>query len=71
MVMGHTAEQVAVKYGVSRDDQDAFAVSSHQKAAKAIAEGKFEDEIVPVDVTVREVDGLSLSPGAHLHRQRK
>ena len=56
MGMGHTAEQVAVKYGVSREDQDAFAVSSHQKAAKAIAEGKFEDEIVPVDVTVREVD---------------
>ncbi|QSG00264.1 acetyl-CoA C-acetyltransferase [Bacillus paralicheniformis] len=56
MGMGHTAEQVAVKYGVSRDDQDAFAVSSHQKAAKAITEGKFEDEIVPVDVTVREVD---------------
>ena len=56
MGMGHTAEQVAVKYGVSREDQDAFAVNSHQKAAKAIAEGKFEDEIVPVDVTVREVD---------------
>lgn len=56
MGMGHTAEQVAVKYGVSREDQDAFAVSSHQKAAKAVAEGKFEDEIVPVDVTVREVD---------------
>ncbi|MFC8149536.1 acetyl-CoA C-acetyltransferase [Bacillus paralicheniformis] len=56
MGMGHTAEQVAVKYGVSREDQDAFAVSSHQKAANAIAEGKFEDEIVPVDVTVREVD---------------
>lgn len=56
MGMGHTAEQVAVKYGVSRDDQDAFAVNSHQKAAKAIAEGKFEDEIVPVDVTIREVD---------------
>nr|MDH3153330.1 acetyl-CoA C-acetyltransferase [Bacillus licheniformis] len=56
MGMGHTAEQVAVKYGVSREDQDAFAVNSHQKATKAIAEGKFEDEIVPVDVTVREVD---------------
>ncbi|WP_195581223.1 acetyl-CoA C-acetyltransferase [Bacillus licheniformis] len=56
MGMGHTAEQVAVKYGVSREDQDAFAVNSHQKAAKAIVEGKFEDEIVPVDVTVREVD---------------
>ncbi|MFN2744186.1 MULTISPECIES: acetyl-CoA C-acetyltransferase [Bacillus] len=56
MGMGHTAEQVAVKYGVSREDQDAFAVRSHQNAAKAIAEGKFADEIVPVEVTVREVD---------------
>ncbi|MDA7027489.1 acetyl-CoA C-acetyltransferase [Bacillus sp. CLL-7-23] len=56
MSMGHTAEQVAIKYGVSREDQDAFAVSSHQKAAKAIAEGKFADEIVPVEVTLRNVD---------------
>ncbi|PGY15248.1 acetyl-CoA C-acetyltransferase [Bacillus sp. AFS031507] len=55
MGMGHTAEQVAMKYGISRDDQDAFAVRSHQRAAKAIAEGKFVDEIVPVDVTIRTV----------------
>ncbi|KYD08850.1 acetyl-CoA C-acetyltransferase [Heyndrickxia sporothermodurans] len=55
MGMGHTAEQVAQKFGVSREDQDAFAVRSHQKAAKAIAEGKFADEIVPVDVTLRSV----------------
>ncbi|WML54646.1 acetyl-CoA C-acetyltransferase [Neobacillus sp. PS3-12] len=55
MSMGHTAEQVAKKYGISREDQDAFAVSSHQKAAKAIREGKFVDEIVPVDVTIRSV----------------
>ncbi|MEH7082844.1 acetyl-CoA C-acetyltransferase [Neobacillus drentensis] len=55
MGMGHTAEQVAMKYGISREDQDAFAVRSHQKAAKAIAEGKFVDEIVPVDVTIRTV----------------
>ncbi|QCJ45298.1 acetyl-CoA C-acetyltransferase [Bacillus sp. S3] len=55
MGMGHTAEQVAVKYGISREDQDAFAVRSHQRAAKAIAEGKFVDEIVPVDVTIRSV----------------
>jgi acetyl-CoA acyltransferase len=53
MGMGHTAEQVAQKYGISREDQDAFAVRSHQRAAKAIAEGKFVDEIVPVDVTIR------------------
>ncbi|MBO8176240.1 MAG: acetyl-CoA C-acetyltransferase [Bacillus sp. (in: Bacteria)] len=56
MSMGHTAEEVAKKYGITREEQDAFAVRSHQKAAKAIKEGKFQDEIVPVDVTVRQVD---------------
>ncbi|MCM3455912.1 acetyl-CoA C-acetyltransferase [Heyndrickxia oleronia] len=55
MGMGHTAEQVAQKFDVSREDQDAFAVRSHQRAAKAIAEGKFIDEIVPVNVTLRSV----------------
>ncbi|MGN1400135.1 MAG: acetyl-CoA C-acetyltransferase [Bacillus sp. (in: firmicutes)] len=55
MGMGHTAEEVAKKYGISREEQDAFAVRSHQKAAVAIQEGKFEDEIVPVEVTRRSV----------------
>ncbi|WP_100401961.1 acetyl-CoA C-acetyltransferase [Bacillus sp. FJAT-42315] len=55
MSMGHTAEEVAKKYGISREEQDAFAVRSHERAAKAIAEGKFVDEIVPVDVTLRHV----------------
>lgn len=55
MSMGHTAEQVAKKYGVSREEQDTFAVRSHQRAAKAIREGKFAEEIVPVEVTVRSV----------------
>jgi acetyl-CoA acyltransferase len=55
MGMGHTAEEVAKKYGISREDQDAFAVRSHQKAAKAIQEGKFVDEIVPVNVISRSV----------------
>ncbi len=55
MGMGHTAEEVAKKYGISREDQDAFAVRSHQKAAKAIQDGKFVDEIVPVEVTFRSV----------------
>ena len=41
---------------VSREDQDAFAVRSHERAAKAIAEGKFEDEIVPVEVEKHYVD---------------
>lgn len=56
MGMGHTAEEVAKKYNVSREDQDAFAVRSHELAAKAIQEGKFVDEIVPVEVVQRYVD---------------
>lgn len=55
MGMGHTAEEVAKRYGVSRKDQDEFAVESHRRAAKAIREGKFNDEIVPVEVTERVV----------------
>ncbi|MCL6586391.1 MAG: acetyl-CoA C-acetyltransferase [Anoxybacillus sp.] len=60
MSMGHTAEQVAMKYGVTREDQDAFAVRSHQRAAKAIQEGKFVDEIVPVEVTIRKLENNKL-----------
>ncbi len=48
--MGTTAENVADEYKVSREDADAYAVRSHQRAAKAIDEGYFEDQIVPVDV---------------------
>ncbi|HLS22377.1 MAG TPA: acetyl-CoA C-acetyltransferase [Pseudogracilibacillus sp.] len=57
MGMGHTAEEVAKRYGVSREDQDAFAVESHKRAAKAIKEGKFDDEIVPVEVVQRVEKG--------------
>jgi acetyl-CoA acyltransferase len=48
--MGLTAEAVAKKFNVSREDQDAFAYNSHQKAVKAIAEGKFDRQIVPITV---------------------
>lgn len=48
--MGQTAENVASRYGVSREEQDAFAVASHQKAAAATKEGRFKGEIVPVPV---------------------
>jgi len=48
--MGLTAENLAEKYDISREDQDAFAVQSHQRAAKAIRAGKFKAEIVPVQV---------------------
>ena len=46
--MGITAENVAEKYGISRERQDAFACASHRKAAAAIQAGKFKDEIIPV-----------------------
>lgn len=48
--MGMTAENIAEKYGISREEQDAFALLSQQKAARAIAEGRFKDEIVPLTV---------------------
>src|SRR3954470_14795430 len=54
--MGQTAENVAEQYNVSRDDQDAFAVRSQQKAAKARAAGRFTSEIVPVDVPQKKGD---------------
>ncbi|PZO84350.1 MAG: acetyl-CoA C-acyltransferase [Micavibrio aeruginosavorus] len=47
--MGETAENLAKKYSISRADQEAFAVASHQKAAKAREAGKFNDEIVPIN----------------------
>lgn len=56
MSMGHTAEEVAMRYNVSREDQDAFAVQSHQRMAAAIAEGKFKNEIIPLDVVLRDTD---------------
>ncbi len=56
MGMGHTAEEVARQYNVSREDQDAFAVRSHVLAEKAIQEGKFNDEIVPIEVEQHYVD---------------
>ncbi len=48
--MGHTAEAVAVKYEVTREQADAFSVESHSRAANAIDNGYFKDEIVPVTV---------------------
>ena len=48
--MGITAELVADKYQISRQDQDAFSVGSHKKAAEAIAAGRFSDEIIPVEI---------------------
>jgi len=48
--MGITAENLAEKYNISREEQDIFSVESHEKACKAISDGKFKDEIIPVKI---------------------
>ena len=52
--MGMTAENIAVKYSISREEQDLFAFNSQQKAISAIDTGKFKDEIVPVEIVNRK-----------------
>jgi len=54
--MGLTAENVAEKYKISREDQDAFALRSNQLAAKAVEMGVFDDQIVPLEVEIVELD---------------
>jgi len=54
--MGLTAEEVSTKYNVNREDQDEFSFHSHQKALKAIAEGKFKSQIVPFEVEQVDFD---------------
>ncbi len=54
--MGLTAEELAKDYNVTREDADQFSVNSHDKALKAIAEGRFKDEIVPVEVEETYLD---------------
>ena len=55
--MGITAEEIAKDYKISKEDADQFALNSHQKADKAIKEGKFKDEILPVEVEETYVEG--------------
>ncbi len=60
--MGLTAENVAVRYAVSREDQDAFSYKSHQKAARAVDSGLFDPEIVPIKVELTEyVEGRAIN----------
>src|SRR5205085_7661753 len=65
--MGITAEKVAQQWKVSREDQDAFAVASHQKAAKAIASGGFRDEILAYEIESATPD---LASGEVARRKR-
>ena len=58
--MGETAENVADRYGVSREDQDAFSLESHRRAVAAAQAGRFDDEIVPVDVAQPKGDPVTV-----------
>jgi acetyl-CoA acyltransferase len=58
--MGHTAERVAARFGVTREQQDSFAARSHQRALQALASGRFKDEIVPVQARVFEGNKAAL-----------
>ena len=64
--MGLTAEIVAERYGISREDQDAFAVRSQQRAARAQAEGRFAKEIVPVTIPQRKGDPIIVDQDEHI-----
>jgi len=63
--MGETAENVAERYGITRDDQDAFALESQRRAAAAMASGKFRDEIVPVVIPQRRGDPRVIDVDEH------
>jgi len=54
--MGLTAENVALKYNIGREDQDAFSLNSHKKASKAVEAGVFDHELVPINVETTELD---------------
>ena len=63
--MGLTAERLAKRYGITREQADEFSYQSHQKALAAIAACRFADEVVPVDETIRLREGGREHPGWH------
>ena len=67
--MGITAENVAKQYSISREDQDALALASQQKAAAAQDAGKFKDEIVPVLIPQRKGDPVVFDADEYLNRK--
>jgi len=65
IALGETAERVAERYGVPRDDQDRFALASQQKTAAAIREGRFQAEIVPVELPQRRGEPVTFDTDEH------
>ena len=67
--MGLTAENLAEKHHISRQEQDAFAILSHQRAAKAIDEGKFKAEITPFEIAQRKKAPVIFDTDEHVRRE--
>ncbi len=65
LTMGQTAEELAVRFKVSREDQDAFALTSQQRAGRALDEGRFADQIVPVPIPQRKGDTVPFAADEH------
>jgi acetyl-CoA C-acetyltransferase len=65
-IMGQTAENLAEKYAISRQDQDIVALRSHNNAEAAIKDGKFQDEIVPVSIPQKKGDPLVVDTDEHV-----
>jgi acetyl-CoA acetyltransferase family protein len=69
--LGETAENIAEEMGISREEQDAFALESHRRAVAAINAGKFEDEIVPIPVPQRKGDPVIVDTDEHPRYRRE
>lgn len=63
--MGITAENLAEKYNISREEQDEFAYQSQQRTARAIEEGRFNDQIVPIEIPVRKGEPVRFAEDEH------
>jgi len=66
--MGVTAENIAIKYGISREEQDQFALESQHKTERALDAGRFKEEIVPVQVPQKKGDPLEFEIDEHLRK---
>ena len=69
LVMGETAENLAQQYDVSRDEQDAYALRSQQRAQAAIESGRFDDEISPIEIKGRKGETTSFARDEHARAQ--
>ena len=67
-IMGQTAENLAEKYNISREEQDQVAYESHKKAAAAIDSGRFKDEIVPVPIPQKKGEPILFKKDEHVRR---